>query len=294
MSDIMSDSEIILTLPILLTLCNETRKRMTRILTQLPPPPSTCSSQNSTVFPPELLGREQFLLYRIKRKVRPSISYQNRRSDPDCGAQITKFKPPEQFDFWSNILYLNQPMFNQKIYQFNNIIHADGFTIAVESVRRDLQGQKCKPDNKASISDLYIDDVDVDTFQDKRIVVCDPGKRDLLYVGSKITDQQLAMVHETEQQRNIRLMNQNKKYKWLGMTQMFWSLKSRINEKQKQWAKKYTGVDYDMNQMIESNEITIVDANTKLSAFAANSTSFIDFSNFVVAKLQQVFLTIDF
>ncbi|KAL0215531.1 hypothetical protein P9112_007715 [Eukaryota sp. TZLM1-RC] len=100
-------------------------------------------------------------------------------------AQITKFKPRQQFDLWSNILDLNQPMFKQKSYKFNNIIHTDGFNIAVEFVRRDLHGQKCKPDNEASISDLYIDDVDVDTFQDKRIVVCYPGKRDLLYFGSK-------------------------------------------------------------------------------------------------------------
>ncbi|KAL0223276.1 hypothetical protein P9112_002666 [Eukaryota sp. TZLM1-RC] len=94
--------------------------------------------------------------------------------------QITKFSPPQQFDFWSNILDLNQPMFKQKSYKFNIIIHTEGFNIAIEFVRQDLQCQKCKPDNKASISDLYIDDVDVDTFQGKRIVVCDPGKRDLL------------------------------------------------------------------------------------------------------------------
>ncbi|KAL0215480.1 hypothetical protein P9112_007664 [Eukaryota sp. TZLM1-RC] len=198
-------------------------------------------------------------------------------------AQVHRLKPPEQFDFWSNIIDLNQPMFKNKIYKFNNIIHTDGFNIAVE--------YKCKPDNKASISDLYIDDVDVDTFQGKRIVVCDPGKRDLLYFGSKKTDQELAMVpeHETEQQRNSRVMNQDKKYKWLRMTQMSWSLKSRMNEKQKRWATKYTEVDYDRNQMIESNEVPIEDANTELSAFAANSATFIDFSNFVVAKLRQVF-----
>ncbi|KAL0218817.1 hypothetical protein P9112_004470 [Eukaryota sp. TZLM1-RC] len=171
-------------------------------------------------------------------------------------------------------------MFKQKIYKFN-IIHIDGFNIAVEFVRRDLQGQKCKPDNKASISNLYIHDVDVDAFQDKRIVVCDPGKRDLLYIGRKKTDEELAMVpeHETEQQRNSRVMNQDKKYKWLRMTQMSWSWKSRMNEKQKRWAMKYTEVDYDRNQMIESNE---------------NALNYPHFSNFVVAKLRQVFLTIDF
>ncbi|KAL0216506.1 hypothetical protein P9112_008690 [Eukaryota sp. TZLM1-RC] len=140
-----------------------------------------------------------------------------------------------------------------------------------------------------------IDDVDVDTVQDKRIVVCDPGKRDLLYFGSKKTDEELAMVpeHETEQQRNSRVRNQDKKYKWLRMTQMSWSLKSRMNEKQKRWATKYTEVDYDRNQLIESNKMTIEDANTELSAFAANSAP-LDFSNFVIAKLRQVFLTIDF
>ncbi|KAL0206867.1 hypothetical protein P9112_012578 [Eukaryota sp. TZLM1-RC] len=151
--------------------------------------------------------------------------------------QVYRFKPPEQLALWSNTDDFNQPMFKQKIYIFNNIIHTDGFNIAVEFVRQDLQGQKCKPDNKARISDLYIDDVDVDTFQGKRIVVCDPGKRDLLYFGSKKTDQELTMVpeHETEQQRNSRVMNQDKKYKWLRMTQMFWSLKSGMNEKHKRW-----------------------------------------------------------
>ncbi|KAL0223901.1 hypothetical protein P9112_003291 [Eukaryota sp. TZLM1-RC] len=168
-------------------------------------------------------------------------------------AQITKFKPPQQFDFWSNILDLNQPIFKQKSYKFNNIIQTDGFNIAVEFVRRDLQGQKCKPDNKASISDLYIHDVDVDVdvdaFQDKRIVVCDPGKRDLLYFGSKKTDEELAVVpqNDTEQQRNSWVMNQDKKYKWLRMTQMSWSLKSRMDGKQKRWATKYTEVGYDRN-----------------------------------------------
>ncbi|KAL0214159.1 hypothetical protein P9112_006343 [Eukaryota sp. TZLM1-RC] len=127
-------------------------------------------------------------------------------------AQITKLKPTEQFYFWSNILDVNLPKFKQKSYKFNNIIHTDGFNIAVEFVRRDLQGQKCKTDNKASISDLYIHDVDVDAFQDKRIVVCDPGKRDLLNFGSKKNDEELAMVpeHETEEQRNTRVMNQDK------------------------------------------------------------------------------------
>ncbi|KAL0226965.1 hypothetical protein P9112_014289 [Eukaryota sp. TZLM1-RC] len=50
-------------------------------------------------------------------------------------AQITKFKPPEQFDFWSNILDLNQPMFKKKSNRFNKIKHTDGFILAVEFVR---------------------------------------------------------------------------------------------------------------------------------------------------------------
>ncbi|KAL0210748.1 hypothetical protein P9112_009046 [Eukaryota sp. TZLM1-RC] len=95
--------------------------------------------------------------------------------------------------------------------------------------------------------------------------------------------------HETEQQRNSRVMNQDKKYKWLRKTQMSWSLKSRMDEKQNRWATKYTEVDNDRNQLIESNEMTIEDANTELSKFVAKSASFIDFSNFVVAKHRQVF-----
>ncbi|KAL0213761.1 hypothetical protein P9112_005945 [Eukaryota sp. TZLM1-RC] len=100
--------------------------------------------------------------------------------------------------------------------------------------------------------------------------------------------------HETEQQRNSLVMNQDKKYRWLRTTQMSWSLKSRMSDKQKRWAIKYTEVYYDRNQMIESNEMTIEDANNVLSAFAANSATFIDFSNFVGVKLRQIDLTIDF
>ncbi|KAL0216758.1 hypothetical protein P9112_008942 [Eukaryota sp. TZLM1-RC] len=94
--------------------------------------------------------------------------------------------------------------------------------------------------------------------------------------------------HESEQQRNSRVMNQDKKYKWLRMTQMSWSLKSRMNEKQKRWATKCTEEYYDRNQMMVSIETTIEDANTELSAFAANSATFIDFSNFVDAKLRPI------
>ncbi|KAL0219257.1 hypothetical protein P9112_004910 [Eukaryota sp. TZLM1-RC] len=100
--------------------------------------------------------------------------------------------------------------------------------------------------------------------------------------------------HETEQQRNSRVKNQDEKFKWLRVTQMSWSLKSRINEKQKRCATKYSEVDYDRNQMIECNEMTIEDANTELFALAAYSATIMEFSNFVVAKLRQVFLTIDF
>ncbi|KAL0214873.1 hypothetical protein P9112_007057 [Eukaryota sp. TZLM1-RC] len=99
--------------------------------------------------------------------------------------QVHRFKPPEQLNCWSNADDLHQPMFKQKIYKFNNNIHSDGFNIAVEFVRRDLRGQKCKPDNKTSIADSYIDYVHVDTFSGTRIVGCDPGKRELWYFGSK-------------------------------------------------------------------------------------------------------------
>ncbi|KAL0207628.1 hypothetical protein P9112_012256 [Eukaryota sp. TZLM1-RC] len=75
-------------------------------------------------------------------------------------AQVTKFKPHQQFESWYNILDLNQPMFKQKSYKFNNIIHINGYNIAVEFVRRNLEAQKSKPDNNASLSDLYIDDVE--------------------------------------------------------------------------------------------------------------------------------------
>ncbi|KAL0206969.1 hypothetical protein P9112_012680 [Eukaryota sp. TZLM1-RC] len=100
--------------------------------------------------------------------------------------------------------------------------------------------------------------------------------------------------HETEQQRKNRMMNQDKKLKWLRLTRISWSMTNRMNEKQKRWATKYNEVDYDRNQMIESNEMTIEGANTELSAFAANSATFIEFSDCVVAKLRQVCLTIDF
>ncbi|KAL0218967.1 hypothetical protein P9112_004620 [Eukaryota sp. TZLM1-RC] len=42
-------------------------------------------------------------------------------------AQVHRLKPPEQFDFWSNVIDLNQAMFKQKIYKFNSIIHSNLF-----------------------------------------------------------------------------------------------------------------------------------------------------------------------
>ncbi|KAL0215204.1 hypothetical protein P9112_007388 [Eukaryota sp. TZLM1-RC] len=92
MSDIVLDSEIISTLPILLTSCSETRKRITRLRARVPTSSfhlffieqqstSSRTPQSGTVI----------LLYRNKRKVSVSIFYRNRRSDPSVGVEYYTF-----------------------------------------------------------------------------------------------------------------------------------------------------------------------------------------------------------
>ncbi|KAL0223713.1 hypothetical protein P9112_003103 [Eukaryota sp. TZLM1-RC] len=118
--------------------------------------PYHISSVSTTVGPGYFPIDSRTIWRIIKQTLIDDLSFTQTSKMSNTLAQITKFKPPEQFEFWSNFIDLNQLMFKQKSYQFNNIIHTDGFKIAVEFVHRDLQGQKCKPDNKASISDLYL------------------------------------------------------------------------------------------------------------------------------------------
>ncbi|KAL0206669.1 hypothetical protein P9112_001976 [Eukaryota sp. TZLM1-RC] len=92
MSDIVSDSEIILTLLILLTLCSEARKKENEVTDPVPTSSFNllfCEQQSISSRTPQ--SGTVILIYRNKRKVRASISIWNRRSDPSVGVEYCTF-----------------------------------------------------------------------------------------------------------------------------------------------------------------------------------------------------------
>ncbi|KAL0235187.1 hypothetical protein GEMRC1_001769 [Eukaryota sp. GEM-RC1] len=92
-------------------------------------------------------------------------------------AEVTKFKPKDQHDFWKMFVNFDLKEFKKKDYVFNNIILSDGQNCSIELVRRDFAGEKRgKDDLQGKIKEVYCKDLRAEKFTTKKVVVCDPGK----------------------------------------------------------------------------------------------------------------------
>jgi len=90
-------------------------------------------------------------------------------------------------DLWKRFFNFNKPVFKKNGYKFNDMIRTDGVSICVLFKKVDTTG---KPVSKA-FSDCcidnntdYIERINLETLNGKRIVCADPGKSDLIYCGA--------------------------------------------------------------------------------------------------------------
>jgi hypothetical protein len=117
-------------------------------------------------------------------------------------------KDDNQNMVWNHFFKLNKKPFKKNKYEFNHMIRTDGISICVLFVLL----ENGKPMSKAKGKKLkgfldsnYIENVKNISEINKKFVVADPGKSDIIYCGSKNDDGELETFRYTQNQRRLEL-----------------------------------------------------------------------------------------
>lgn len=109
---------------------------------------------------------------------------------------------------WNHFFKLNKRTFKKNKYEFNHMIRTDGISVCVLFVLL----ENGKPMSKAKGKKLkgfldsnYIENVKNISEINKKFVVADPGKSDILYCGYKNEDDELETFRYTQNQRRLEL-----------------------------------------------------------------------------------------
>ncbi|KAL0213296.1 hypothetical protein RCL1_006922 [Eukaryota sp. TZLM3-RCL] len=108
------------------------------------------------------------------------VRYLRSNSLLDLNETVVRYSPQQQNFFWTMFTHIGTGKFKKPGYSFNNIIHTDGFNCSIEFVRNEKKvGKVFKADSaEFKIQEIYINDVDPQDIRGRKIVACDPGKRD--------------------------------------------------------------------------------------------------------------------
>jgi hypothetical protein len=142
---------------------------------------------------------------------------QNLLGDESTTKHLQNYKKDNnQFTLWNRLFKLNKRVFKKNKYSFHNMIRTDGISISILFVRNDNNGKplkKCPKNMNKEEEDLrYIEKVVwTDDMKKKKIVCADPNMADLIYCGSKTTNE-LTTFRYTQNQRRLetRTMKYNK------------------------------------------------------------------------------------
>jgi hypothetical protein len=115
---------------------------------------------------------------------------------------------------------MKNKIFKNKYYQFHNQIQTDGISCCLLFIRKDLKDKKwgskvpvLQEQDFHTIEDLNKEQLD--TFKDRNIVGCDPGKHSLVYMmdknGNKLEYTASQRKIESYGKRNQRILLQEKK-----------------------------------------------------------------------------------
>ncbi len=129
----------------------------------------------------------------------------------------TYHKSNQYHELWSKVFKVDTKSFKKKNYEFNNMIKTDGVSCSIIFTKIGLKINA----SKGQISS-YIEDCNESKRKellDKKMVCADPNHADLIYCGSKDTDNNLETFRYTQNQR--RLETRSKKYS---------KLKDKINK----------------------------------------------------------------
>ncbi|KAL0227463.1 hypothetical protein RCL1_003607 [Eukaryota sp. TZLM3-RCL] len=188
------------------------------------------------------------------------------QNELNVNKQVQKFSPDEQTNYWGQFIDLTTKPFKKKFHHFNNIIHTDGINLTIEFCRVDERGKPCigKGDTgELKDNEFYFTAEHNSLIDERNVVTCDPGKRDLLYFCSKKPHQPIFVVEEENETKKI------KDYEWLRLTYPEWTRVSRVHQKELLQCRQAFGIE---------------EVESTLSQYRSNAATFNDFRNYVLEK----------
>ncbi len=159
---------------------------------------------------------------------------------------------------WNHFFKLNKKTFKKNKYEFNYMIRTDGISVCILFVLLEngkpiskIKGKKCK----GTLNSSYIEDVKNINDINKKFVVADPGKSDIIYCGSKNDDGELETFRYTQNQRRLEL-----------------------------GTKKYRKIIHKVNTETKINDKTIKEIESILSSFNSKTVNYDKFKEYIIEK----------
>jgi hypothetical protein len=159
---------------------------------------------------------------------------------------------------WNHFFKLNKKTFKKNKYEFNYMIRTDGISVCVLFVLLEngkpmskIKGKKCK----GTLNCNYIEEVKNINDINKKFVLADPGKSDIIYCGSKDDDGELKTFRYTQNQRRLEL----------GTT-------------------KYRKIIHKVNTETKIDDKTIKEIESTLSSFNSKTVNYDKFKEYLIEK----------
>ena len=167
-------------------------------------------------------------------------------------------KDNNQTMVWNHFFNLDKKTFNKNKYEFNYMIRTDGISVCILFVVLEdgkpmskIKGKKCK----GLINCDYIENVKNINQINKRIVVADPNKSDIVYCGSKNDDNALETFRYTQNQRRLEI-----------------------------GTKKYRQIINKINTETKINDKSIKEIESTLSLFNSKTVNYDEFKKYIIEK----------
>ena len=159
---------------------------------------------------------------------------------------------------WNHFFKLNKKTFKKNKYEFNYMIRTDGISVCVLFVLLEngkpmskIKGKKLK----GFLDSNYIENVKNINDINKKFVLADPGKSDIIYCGSKNNDGELETFRYTQNQRRLEL-----------------------------GTKKYRKIIHKVNTETKIDEKTIKEIESTLSSFNSKTVNYDKFKEYLIEK----------
>jgi len=196
-----------------------------------------------------------------KDKIKNSEKYKNKDINNNIhNIDVYNYKQNDnQYLIWNYFFRLNKKVFKKNKYNFNFMIKTDGVSISILFIRLEndkpmskIKGKKLKGTDECS----YIENAKMtDELKNKKVVVADPNKSDIIYCGSKDDKGNLETFRYTQNQRRLEI-----------------------------GTKKYRKIIHNVNTETKINNKTIKEIESSLSLLNSKTVNYEEFKKYVSEK----------